>query len=567
LRGAAAGALIGGSIGAVVAGLIWIREHYLAQGLSWLALAVSVAEVGRLLLVGAILGALAALAAHGNGTAARVRELSVATAGAFGVGAMVALGEMSWPRYLAETSLSLRISHALGLFVLASGLGILQSLVARRPARALAVSLAGMLFALGAGALAPLLRAPPAGPNLILLSIDTLRADRLGSYGYAAARTPNIDALAAGGTLFETVISSAPVTLPSMATLMTGLDPGGHGARYNGFYRVRGAPVTLAEWLAERGYRTGAVVGNFALDSSFGIAQGFSFFDDQMTAMMGPHGARTDVPAGANWWTRSLATQPAQRFASEVTDAGLAWLARRGGRPFFLWLHYMDPHQPYQPPAEYRGQHHPYDGEISYVDAEIGRLLTTYRARFPAAETLVVVVADHGESLGEHGIQGHVFALYEQMVRIPLILNLPGRISPGVRVAQPLRGRDAPLEILRAMGQLGGSPLLAQASDRVLGGQDWIAYSETWQPVIAGGTAPMRSLRSDRFKYIRRKEGDRLYDLEVDPGEQNDAIDEMPEIARRMRVWLDASDSGVGDAPLATDEATRERLRALGYVE
>jgi hypothetical protein len=198
----------------------------------------------------------------------------------------------------AETSRAERTVELAGLIALALVVALVLPAVARLSARALARTTGALIVALGIGAIAPLLRSAPAGPNLLLISIDTLRADHLGAYGYAQARTPNIDALASSGTLFETVVS-APVTLPAMATLMTGLDPAGHGAHYNGFYRVAAAPVTLAEWLSERGYRTGAAVGNFALDASFGIAQGFTSFDDKMTATMEPDAKRAVDPTRA----------------------------------------------------------------------------------------------------------------------------------------------------------------------------------------------------------------------------------------------------------------------------
>jgi arylsulfatase A-like enzyme len=492
----------------------------------------------------------------------------VAATGAFAVAAWLALGDTPWLRYLAETSLARNALQASALAGLALVAAAAHPGVARAPARALFGGVVAALLALAVGALAPLLRDPPPGPNLLLLSIDTLRADRLGCYGHALAHTPNIDELAASGTLFEAVISSAPVTLPAMATLLTGLDPPAHGARYNGFYRVRSAPVTLAERLANRGYRTAAIVGNFALDSSFGLAQGFAFFDDAMTQHMAPPAARPRVPPGASWWRRFRGTRPAQRLASEISDAGLAWLDRNGGAPFFLWLHYMDPHTPYRPPPEYREPgRHPYDGEVAYVDAEIGRLLAGYRARWPDARTLVVLVADHGESLGEHGLHGHVFGLYEQTVRIPLILNLPGRVPAGRRVTEPLRARDVPAEILRALGVPGPGSLEAEASAGTARDPEWWAYAETFEPHVNRGKAPLRSVRTARFKYIDRGGAEELYDLALDPEESRNLASDQVETARALRALLDGADAAALEAPGATDADTEALLRDLGYVE
>jgi choline-sulfatase len=569
-RSIAAGALLGALAGACAAGLEIAREQYLTNDLRWLALGTAVNEAARMLALGASLGAAASLAALRGGARvpAAARAFGVTAAGAFAIGIWLALGDVPWLRYLAESPLSARALHVAALLALAFATALALPRVARLPAAGLFAGVGILALALCAGALAPLLRTPPAGPSLLLLSVDTLRADRLGCYGYPIARTPNIDALAASGTLYETVIASAPVTLPSMATLMTGLDPPAHGARYNGFYRVRRAPVTLAELLADRGYRTAAAVGNFALDSSFGIAQGFASFDDAMTQHMEAPEYRARVGADVNWWTRFRATQPAQRSASEITDAGLAWLDRHGAAPFFLWLHYMDPHSPYQPPAAHRVPgSQPYDGEVAYVDAEIGRLLTGYRDRFPDSRTLIVFVADHGESLGEHGIQGHIFGLYEQNLRIPLILQLPGRVASGLRVSKPLRAREVPGEILRVLGHAGGAPFGAQAGPATAGDAEWWAYSETYEPHVARGEAPLRSLRTARFKYIDGERAEELYDLHLDAGEERNLAREEPERARALRELLDLADSGVTDAPLPADAATAERLRALGYVE
>jgi arylsulfatase A-like enzyme len=569
-RSIAAGALLGGLAGACAAGLQIAREEYLTNDLWWLALGTAVNEVARMLALGASLGAGAALAALRRGARgpAAARAFGVTAAGALAMGIWLALGDIPWLRYLAESSLAARGLHVAALLAISVTTAVALPLLARIPAAALVAGVGTLVLALCGGALAPFLRTPPAEPSLLLLSVDTLRADRLGCYGYPVAHTPNIDALAASGTLYETVIASAPVTLPSMATMMTGLDPPAHGARYNGFYRVRRALVTLAELLADRGHRTGAVVGNFALDSSFGIAQGFGSFDDTMTQHMAPPEERSLIDPGATWWRRFRATHPAQRPASEITDAGLAWLGRHGDEPFFLWLHYMDPHAPYRPPPEYRiPGRHSYDGEVAYVDAEIGRLLAGYRARFPDSRTLVVLVADHGESLGEHGLQGHPFGLYEQMVRIPLILHLPGRVLAGRRLPEPLRARDVPLEILRVLGLPDVGPLGAQAQAPTTEDEEWWAYAETYEPRIGRGEPPLRSVRTARFKYIDRGSADELYDLALDPAEERNLAREERETANSLRARLDRADPGVADAPLPADAATEERLRALGYVE
>jgi arylsulfatase A-like enzyme len=353
-----------------------------------------------------------------------------------GLGVFVGLLAAGWQVVLPErylelglpwTASAVLVRWALGGLAIGLGAGLLVGLALRRRpgsgSRGGALAgLASMAVAVAGSALVSSLRPRADGPDLVLISIDTLRADRLGCYGYRAARTPNLDALARDGELWETVVASSPVTLPAMSTLMTGLDPPRHGAHYNGFYELRRDAVTLAELLRELGYATGAVVGNFALDRRFRIAQGFATYDDRMTRTMSRRRPRDAEHDGddeeSTWWHDHLASEPAQRFADEVTDAALDWLDTAGDEPFFLWVHYMDPHGPYLPPEGFRGGD-PYDGEVAFVDAEVGRLLAGHAERFGERDTLFVVVAAHGESLGERGLTGHVVAVYEEACGTP----------------------------------------------------------------------------------------------------------------------------------------------------
>jgi arylsulfatase A-like enzyme len=560
--GAASGALLG-----LLASAFHTvsAQRYFAQGLHRLAAQTLLDWSVRGLFIGALAGLFAGAAA-----AAWRRELparkgtGMLALSAGLLGALIGLLLVASFNALWRESRSEAALLALLGVVLAAGISML--LARRSPprapvlAKALGLALAAALV--GAWLLHPRLRPSPSQPNLLLISVDTLRADRLGCYGHAAARTPNIDALAERGTLFEQVIASAPVTLTATATLFTGLDPTEHGAHYNGFYRLEPRLLTLAELLADRGYATAAVVGNFALASRFRISQGFAHFDDRMTQ---PVNEQPEPGRGAprkrsrtDWWSRHLQSENAQRPADEVTDAALAWLARNGAeRPFFLWVHYMDPHKPYTPPPEHRGGD-PYDGEVAFVDAEIGRLLAGAPTG-AAGQTLIAFVADHGESLGEHGYSGHVRELYEQTLRIPFLLCCDGRVEKGRRVESLLRGRDVAGTILGALGlQDHGFPAAAESL---------FAYSQTYQPRIADDREPLRCLRGERWKYVHQEGGrEELYDLSSDPEERENVLADHPELARDLRARLQALFEGAVDAPQEIDSHMRERLIELGYI-
>jgi arylsulfatase A-like enzyme len=256
--------------------------------------------------------------------------------------------------------------------------------------------------------------------NVLLVTLDTTRADRLGCYGYTDAHTPALDSLAAQGVLFERAFTPAPVTLPAHASLLTGLVPPVHGVRDNGIYRLRDEAVTLAELLGDAGMVTAATVAAYVLASRFGLAQGFSHYDERLKGQLGK-------PAAFY----------VERPAEEVTDAALGWLEKRNDKKnFFLWVHYFDPHSPYVPPARFDSlcPGRPYDGEIAYMDSQLGRLLGALRSDGQYENTLVVVVGDHGEALGEHGEPTHGIFLYNSTVRVPLIVKFPAGEHAGGRV-------------------------------------------------------------------------------------------------------------------------------------
>jgi membrane-anchored protein YejM (alkaline phosphatase superfamily) len=247
------------------------------------------------------------------------------------------------------------------------------------------------------------------GPNVVLITLDTTRADRLGAMGYAPAKTPVLDSLAARGVVFERAYASTPITLPSHTTILTGFDPNRHGVHDNGRFVVPESTETVAERLAAKGYETAAFVSAAVLDSLYGLNQGFQVYED-----------RTPRPRNP------LVLAVPRRPGNEVTDAALSWLAKPRRAPFFLWAHYYDVHEPRRPPVPFKEIDNRYDGAIAYVDSEIGRLLAGVENAEAARETVIVVVADHGESLGQHGEVTHGVVAYDSTLHVPLIVSGPG---------------------------------------------------------------------------------------------------------------------------------------------
>ena len=400
----------------------------------------------------------------------------------------------------------------------------------------------------------------PSPRNLLLVSIDTLRADRLGSYGYAAARTPRLDALARSGLRFARAATVVPLTLPAHSSLLTGTFPSWHGVRDNGGFYLGDDQVTLAEVLREKGYRTGGFVGAFVLDRRWGIGQGFDrFFDDFDLDRF------EDAPG----------MDAIQRPGAAVVDEAVKWLLADRERPFFAWVHLYDPHTPYEAPEPFRSRFPPtasgaYDAEIAATDHEVGRLLDALEAERRLAETLVVVVSDHGEMLGEHGEPTHGFFVYDAAVRIPLLIAGPG--VPAREVAGQVRIVDVMptvLELLKVAvpRPVQGTSLLPLARGEAL---DLVAQSESWYPRYHYGWSELVSVQDGRFKYIRAPRPE-LYDLEADPREENDLSAAQPArtaaLARALEDQLARTTSeSAPRGPGSVDAETEERLAALGYV-
>lgn len=401
---------------------------------------------------------------------------------------------------------------------------------------------------------------PARRPNVLLITLDTARADHLGAYGDRAARTPTFDRLASEGVLFERAVSVAPITLPAHVSLLTGRYPFAHGVRNNGNFRVADEVSTLATVLHDRGYRTAAFVSAFVLDRRSGLSRGFDEYDDRFDA----GGART--PADEIERRGDRTGQLAEKWVSAQADG-----AGADSPPFFVWLHLYDPHDPYTPPPPFAEpfRDHPYDGEIAFDDAVVASLVDRLKRLGVLSTTIVALVGDHGESLGEHGEVTHAMFVYESVLHVPMMVWWPGHLAP-VRVAPLVRGIDLAPTLL----ELAGMPPLADAQGQSLlplarGGRQGpaAAYSETYFPFFFMNWAPLRAIQDDRWKFIDAPAAE-LYDLATDPREQSNVAAREPtrtEALRRALESVSGSDRGAM-TPVKPDRDAIEKLAALGYI-
>jgi arylsulfatase A-like enzyme/tetratricopeptide (TPR) repeat protein len=398
--------------------------------------------------------------------------------------------------------------------------------------------------------------------NVVLITLDTTRADILGAYGNREVRTPNLDQLASEGVVFEQAMTVAPLTLPAHSTIMTGQFPPRHGVRDNGGFFLGPDQVTMAEILTGQGFKTGATVGAFVLDSKWGLDQGFATYQDDFDM--------TKVKA--------ISLSSIRRPGNEVVDLALKWMEGVADQRFFSWLHFYDPHAPYVSPEPYKSdyQGHPYRGAVAFTDAQVGRVLSFLEDRGLADRTIVIVSGDHGESLGEHGEDTHGFFVYESSMHVPLIVRAPFSHTAGRRVTQPVRTADilpTVLDLLQvpAPDGLAGmtlAPLLAGARELP---KPVEGYGEAMYPLHHYGWSELIASRSDRYKLIDAPRPE-LYDLERDPKELKNIFEERRSVGDAMlRNLRDQKRLMASNAPAApkveeVDAETRARLAALGYV-
>jgi arylsulfatase A-like enzyme len=394
----------------------------------------------------------------------------------------------------------------------------------------------------------------PALPSLLLITMDTTRADRIGAYGYAKAETPNLDRLAKNGVRFARAYSAVPYTLPSHTSLFTGVYPPEHGIRVNATTGLPADLPTMTDAFASRGYRTGAFVSAAVLDSSYGLSRAFDVYDD-------------DLGPGA---TQAVIAQ--SRIGARVAESAIAWLESAPDRPFFCWAHFFDPHAGYEPPAPYKDRlEHPYDGEIAYMDAQIGRLLSWLDARDLLSTTLVIAAADHGEGLGEHGEKTHGVLLYDSTMHVPLIMSQPAKFS-GSRVANDVVSLiDVFPTVCEIMGFEVPRGVRGRSLVRAMRGESLeprSIYGESEYCKLNFGWSGMYSLSSATWKYIDSP-GPELYERERDPREEKNLAGEEGARATAMSTELTKLRDSLSAQALTTtpvDPEVLARAAALGYV-
>ncbi|MHC4079984.1 MAG: sulfatase-like hydrolase/transferase [Planctomycetota bacterium] len=410
---------------------------------------------------------------------------------------------------------------------------------------------------------------PSAKPNILLVTFDTTRADRIGAYGWRHARTAAWDRLAAEGVVFDRAVAPVPLTLPSHAAMLTGLYPFANGVRDNSHFVLDKRARTVAEALGEQGYQTCAVVAAFVLDHRFGLDQGFDDYRDEIPGRA--EFERLEVPA---------------RNAQAVVDDAIDWLrGADSNRPFFLWCHFYDPHHPYLTPASFPFYlSHPYDQEIAFADHHLQRLLDEVYQRPPNdAPTVVVATADHGEGLGEHGEETHGYFVYESTLHVPLVIRYPDGAHAGTRIETPVSVVDIMPTALELAGltppagnEIHGRSLLglfAGGRAEAEAYRDRPVYFECYSPSYAFGWAPLRGVRVGQHKYIESPI-EELYLLHEDPAEglgHNVAGQNPQAVARLTRVLRDLVDQPLLATPLEStveslDAEVIQRLRALGYL-
>ena len=393
----------------------------------------------------------------------------------------------------------------------------------------------------------------PDGTPIILISVDTLRSDRLPAYGYGGVETPAIDRLREDGILFERAYTHIPLTLPAHTSLLTGRLPPEHGVRDNLGYTVdtETSPL-LQQTLKKAGYATGAGVSAFVLRRVTGIGAGFDLYQDDIDIIPDP------VDSGI---------QTIQRSGTETLDAVRPWLRSVADGPFFLFFHIFEPHTPYTPPPEYAARYpSPYDGEVAAADDAVGDLLDELRRLDVYDRALIVFLSDHGEGLGEHGEDEHGLFLYRSTLQVPLIIKLPQAKRAGEIVSDPVQLIDVFPTLVSALGlplakDLQGTPLLARSRPDP---RDNPIYAETFFPRLHFGWSDLAALIVGRYHFIEAPQPE-LYDLLQDPDEMKNLVGSEPALETELRTTLSRYDRRL-EEPAAADRETRRQLEALGYV-
>ena len=390
---------------------------------------------------------------------------------------------------------------------------------------------------------------------MVLITLDTVRADHLHCYGDEKIKTPNIDALAARGVLFEKAVAQTPLTQPSHASMFTGENPNVHHVRDTGGFALQPSSVTMATILRRHGWDTAGFISASVLTRIFGFNQGFTTYDDTMLHSNGGNPVST-------------------RAANVTTDHAIRWLKQQSGKPYFLWVHFYDAHFPYDPPAQFLKEYprDPYDAEIAFEDQQLGRLLSAVQQKSPAGNTLVVLLSDHGEGLGDHGEYDHGVFLYDSTVRIAWIMAGPG-VPAGLRIQQQAREIDLLPTVLDLLGGKASSAVQGTSLVPAFSGKTVptnYSYEETLYPKINMGWSELRGIHTAHWMYIRAPRPE-LYDLDQDPSELKNVIDSHPKEYRELEAQLrKASRLGSSDKETVVlkqmDQQTMDQLKSLGYA-
>lgn len=417
----------------------------------------------------------------------------------------------------------------------------------------LAAFIAGLLWSVAPAA-------EKAGPNVVVITIDTLRADHLACYGYKRIKTPNIDQLAKSGVRFSNAFTAVPITLPSHTALMTGQYPMATGVHDFSGNKLPPGSMTLARVLQSHGYSTAAFIASAALDSRFGLNQGFDTYYDHFNL----------------GHSREIHLDEIERRGDKVVDLALKWLESHHQKPFFLWVHLYDPHAPYDPPEPYARLYrtHPYDGEIAFADAQVGRLFGYLKQQHLYENSLIVLASDHGESLGEHGEKTHGFFIYNATLHVALIVRIPG--DPPRVVQQGVSLVDVMPAVLQALGiarpaSVQGQSLLSLMLGRP-SGIDSGQYSENYAPLIHFGWNRLLGIEWRGMEYIETTRPE-LYDLKADPDELHNLYSTHQALAHEMNQRLQdlirrytSAGKASAVAGRSTDPALLASLRSLGYA-
>jgi arylsulfatase A-like enzyme/Flp pilus assembly protein TadD len=442
------------------------------------------------------------------------------------------------------------------------------------------VAVLAALVLVGCGWLRPSPRIDSAtcrGCNVLLITIDTLRVDRVGAFGSKLGLTPNLDRLAAEGIRFTRAYTSAPLTLPAHASILTATHPPVHGVRTNGLFRLGPNPPTLATTLKSAGYRTGAFVGSFVLDARFGLNRGFDVYDDrygERRADDGTEGAERRaeevMKPALDWILGAQSQSQAQSQAQAQAQSAIRNPQSAIRTPWFAWVHFYDPHEPYRAPERYASRFAPYDAEVAYTDATIGRLIDTLRGSGQIEHTLVAIAADHGESLGEHGERTHGVFAYDVTIRVPWLLWAGGRVH-GTSDAL-VRLVDLAPTVLDLVGvapprEFGGASVVPRVRD---GAAASPAYFEAMDASLTRNWAPLSGIVNDTHKLIDLPTPE-LYDLRSDPAEAKNLFAAEGERARTLDAMLRTLVQGFASGGSSAEKTTlsaeaRQRLQALGYV-